>query len=289
MREFVIQPEEKKKGRSFQATCAALMTADLFNGDASSKMIRPIWAVFAGTDTELRPFIANLKLGRKAIMESDACSYSRRSNGDRFEFIRSVGFLTAVQREPEGCLVTLFHPTIFRLDPGLIDPDGLSFVTIVPRHWAEQQKIETKAAVDHVLKSKLPIEPDQLRALVPTAYLFAAYLDRRTRCPLIADGRFYLQLLCAALDAKLASLPGEYISRWRSNASGWGHNPSFGFNAESIESVGVLHAIAFGATHERFEEFLAEQVETYFRRVGARAKVGRRVTVEALEAANGAQ
>jgi hypothetical protein len=261
VKEYVIQPQEGKSGRSFVAACAAHVVATgLWDGGYSDSNIRPIWAMFAGSDNELRPFMANLRLGRKA---EPLGSYRRSSVGERFEFLRSTGFYMSWQREAEGSLVTMYHPELFRLDPGMVDPSGARFVLLVPTVWAESQQLDDAPALRHMSRFEQKLEPAALKALVPVAYLFAAYLDRRTRCPLIASGAFYLQLLCAALDAKLASLPGNN-TRYTPHYSEWGRNGQHGFAAEGLEDVGISHAISFSASHEALEAFLAEQVSLFF-------------------------
>ena len=271
MQTLVIQPQEGKKGRSFQANCVAIITANGLFDEANGKTIRPVWAMFAGSDNELRPFVANLKLGRKAQSES----YRRQGDDDRLEFLKTVGYYVAWQRETEGSLATLYHPDLFRLDPGMVDPKGVGFILLVPTDWAEQQKLKTEAAVEFVNVLGYPLDREALTTLVPTAYLFAAYLDRRTRCPLIADGHFYLQLLCAALDKGLASFPGSNIKYVYNSRHDWGHNSKHGFNVAlggydysrdefELSRINIRHAISFGASHADFEAFLAEQVSVYF-------------------------
>lgn len=279
MQDYVIQPQEEGKGRAFHATRVAIVTADeLFPEAQGASTIRPVWAMFAGTDLALRPFVANLKTGRKA--EKASINYrSRGGDGERLEFLRSVGYLTSWQREPEGCLVTVYHPELFRLDPGLVDPSGIRFVLMAPTDWSDAQRVDVASAVQHVKPFYPAVDEVLLTSLVPTAYLFAAYLDRRTRCPLVADGRFYLQLLVASLDCGLASLPGSSI-QYHSNRSEWGH-AKHGFDVEvgdsswhTLERVGIQHAISFSAEHEPFEAFLAEQVTRHFGAVrgGRRAR-----------------
>lgn len=264
MQDLVIQQADSKKGRVFGATQVALVTADgLFPEGASGETIRPVWAMFAGTEAELRPFVANLRTGRKAEKPSN---YSRRgSNSERIEFLKSVGYQVAWQREPEGCLVTLYHPELFRLDPGMVNPDGIDFVLLVPASWSTSQTLDPIEAVEHVQAINYTVGEDlNLEALVPTAHLFAAYLDRRTRCPIPADSRFYLQLLLSALTKRLASFPGDNF-RWSSyDRDAWGYNHRHGFNAQGLDTVGILHAISFQSLHEDFETFLAEEVRIFF-------------------------
>ncbi len=285
MQDLIIQPQEGKKGRSFRATCVAAVTADALFPEGGGATIRPVWAMFAGSDAELRPFAANLKLGRKA--ERDTQSYNRRGgDAERYEFLKSVGYNMAWQREPEGSLVTLYHPGLFRLDPGMVDPQGLNFVTLVPKEWAAHQKVDVQLPVEHVLRmGKSPITVKALEALVPTAYLYAAYLDRRTRCPLIADGRFYLQILIAGLAQGLTSLPGVDF-RWPSPKEDWGYHKTHGFVAYGLEHVGVLHALSTKSNHVSFETFLAEQVSLFFDYTGDFVPIAQRVDLSAFEECN---
>src|SRR5262245_47689445 len=273
MKRYVIQPKQEGKGRSFSATCGALITAyGVFPEGNDGKTIRPVWALFAGTEAELRSFAANLKSGRKA---EDPSKGGKGGDEARLEFVRKVGFQTYWQREEEGSLVTLYHPELFRLDPGRIDPAGINFVLLVPSDWSATQQVEVSAPVKHVRLLAPHVDEALLSSLVPTAYLFAAYLDRRTRCPLVADGRFYLQLLIAALDKGIASLPGTDVRRVSSYfREDWGRHAHHGFDIEIGEShehlglgtIGLQHAISVRAKHAEFEEFLAEQVVLFFQR-----------------------
>jgi hypothetical protein len=275
MRDLVIQPQNEKKGRAFHATCVALATANALLDESGSETIRPVWGVFAGSEAELKPFMANLRLGRKAEPWAN-----RHGNSQRVEFLKSVGYVVSYQRESEGAIATIYHPELFRLDPGMVDPGGLKFVMMVPDDWSARQSVDPVQAVKHVRTFKPSVDDDFLAALVPSAYLFAAYLDRRTRCPLIADGRFYLQLLCAALFTGMASFPGDSVRghAYHSHASEWGFHRRFGFNitvggidktfqGPTYRDVGLCQAIAFSASHEDFESFLAEQVSYFFERV----------------------
>jgi hypothetical protein len=230
MQEFTIQPETGKKGRSFSATCTALVVADTLWSAGAGDTIRPIWAQFIGTDSELRPFVTNLKLGRKA---EPTKQYGKTSNTERLEFVKSAQYQVAWQREPEGSIVTLFHPDLFRLDPGMVDPQGASFVMLVPRWWTDAQTLDPESA---------------------RASLFAAYLDRRTRCPLVNDVAFYVTLLAAAVDKGFARLPGDRDIKYARGT----------FQADGLEEAGIDSAIAFTAPHDELETFLAEQVGVFF-------------------------
>jgi hypothetical protein len=294
MEDYVIQPKEGSKGRSFSATCIGFATADSL-WESGGNTIRPTWAMFAGSETELRPFMANLRLGRKAELLKE--SHNRRGGDDkRLEFLKSAGYQITWQREAEGSIDTIFYPDLFRLDPGMVDPEGIKFVLLAPTDWSDAQQVDGTAAVRHVqamMKGPKLRERDYrleeraakldgayLSSLVPTAYLFAAYLDRRTRCPLVADGRFYLQLLLAALDGGFASLPGSKAG-YSGRSDSWGVHSGHRFNLQlsdshgrddGMEAIGLRHAISVLGTHEAFEAFLAEQVTLFFERVGGEFK-----------------
>lgn len=232
MQDFSIVPEAGKKGRSFSAKCTALVVADSLWASGSGDTMRPIWAQFVGSDAELRPFATNLKLGRKAEP-----SHGRSSACDRLEFLRSANFQHAWQREPEGTVLTVYHPELFRLDPGMVDPEGATFAMLVPRWWIAAQTVDGGADVAR-------------------ASLFAAYLDRRTRCPLVNDTAFYVQMLAAALEAGFARMPTDRSVKYSRGP----------LAAEGLEQAGVDSVITFSAPHTNLEEFLAEQVGEYFGR-----------------------
>ena len=263
-REYVIQTQKDQKGRSFRGVLATGIVANgLFDEGASGETIRPIWALFLGSEAELRPFMANLKVGRKAEPFGGS---SKKSDGERLEFLRSVGFQIAWQREPEGSMVTIYHPELFRLDPGMVDPAGIKFVLLVPPHWEAQQKVDREKALEHTARLGYTQGSD----LVEAAYLFAAYLDRRTRCPLVADGRFYLQLLLAALDQGMASFPGSGLQyQYGYHDHPWGYHKSHWLQAEGLQYIGNPKLISVKTSHEAFEIFLAEQVELYFQQVNS--------------------
>lgn len=262
MQDFVIQPQEGRKGRSFQGTAVAIVTASGLCEASGGSCCRPVWAMFAGPDASLRPFVTNLKLGRKA----DPIGKNMRNNSEeRIEFMKSVGYYVSWQKEPEGSLATIYHPDLFRVDPGMVDPDGIQFVLLVPSDWAEHQKVQIneEQALAHLKRVGLPTDKVPFRDLVVASYLMAAYLDRRTHCPLVADGLFYLQLMVAALDQGLASTPSDNL-RWGSTYREWGYQSHHGFRAAGLDSVGIRQAYSFLAKHEQFDKFLAEQVTLFF-------------------------
>lgn len=237
------------KGRSFQATMIASMTAPrLWEQGQAGNDERPVWAVLAGTDASLRAFVANLRLGKKA--EQHTNSYRRST--DRFEFLRSVKYRQLWSRQTEGTVVTIYHPDLFNMDPGMVDPQGVRFVCAPPTSWAADQNIDATPIIQHlrILGSKLTDE--EIVPLLPLAYLWAVYLDRRTRFPIIADGRFYVQLFLAALDVGLAMYP-DYRK----------------FTVRGLTEAGIVdRPVAFHASHDQVGDMLTTETTRYFTTVG---------------------
>ncbi len=277
MRECFISPaKDTSKGRTFRALCLATVEADgLWSGGYSAgDTIRPVWAMFCGSDGELRPFMANLQTGRKGEFPKGGFG---RKGGDKIEILKSAKFQAAWQKETEGSIATTFLPDLFRLDPGMVDPNGINFVLLPTVEWAKSQTLDVAPIIEHglrVLNMREWKRQIGLDVLVPIGYLFAAYLDRRTRCPLLADGRFYLQILLASLDQGLASLSCEAQRSsyyHREDPENWGKSPRLGFREIGTSDVGMLPGIAFSSNHSDIEKLLAEQA-TLFEKVTSGVK-----------------
>jgi hypothetical protein len=264
MREVVIAPQVEGKGRSFRAVLLASVEADLLwtGGQTGSDNLRPVWAMFAGSEQELRAFVANLTTGRKAIFPKNN-RYSRAKD-DQLEILKSAGYQTIWQRETEGAIATLYLPELFQMDPGMVDPMGIRFVLLPTMEWVQNQKLEMLPLIRHAKRVGYEISTERLKELAPISYLFCTYLDRRTRCPLVSDGRFYLQLMLACLNCGVASF---------STASGYpsynqdkifGAHPESDFHEAGTDKVGLVPGIVFRSDHPTFETLLAEQVSIYF-------------------------
>lgn len=262
MKDLVIEagvPKNRRrhhqpKGRSFRAHLLAYAEASALwqGGQTASDTVRPVWMMLAGTDNELRPFVANLQVGRKA--ESFARHYHRVD--DRFEVLKSSGFHFAWQRTDRGSVVTAYLPELFRLDPGMVDPDGAAFCILPAESWITPLSPEAR---DHLLKVVGPMDPQDLDAVLDLAPMFIAYLDRRTRCPIIRDQRFYAQVLHASLRGGLATLSCD-----RGHSQEWGRHGRLGYVEYGLETVGVRPGLAFRSDHESLERLLSEQVRIYY-------------------------
>jgi hypothetical protein len=264
MRDLVIAPPDGGKGRSFKAICLASIEAGALwrGGDHKLDVSRPVWAMFAGSEDEIRPFLANLMRGNRALVASRQNGYSRRrSNEGAVEFLRSAGYSVLWQRLEEGSVATIYLPDLFNFDPGMVDPFMIRFVLAPPATFLAEQKIDTVSAVRHAAKLGYPLTKEQLAALVPFAMLFCATLDRRTRYPIPMDPRFPLHLLLVCLNEGLASWPPPEQSY---QDRGFGQHRDFLFEVEGLAEVGIPHVLVFNAPHDRFKEVLAREVSLFF-------------------------
>lgn len=264
MRPVHIEPKSEGKGRTFHALMLASVEADLLWSGGQSDNMRPIWAMFAGSQQELRAFMANLATGRFAVVDRNGY---RSGKQDRIEFLRSARYQTIWQREDEGCVATMYLPDLFKLDPGMVNPAGVGFVLLPTQEWHARQSIDTAPLARHLERCGAAGTPEWAAEWGVTAHLFAAYLDRRTRCPLVADGRFYIQLMAACLQNGLASFAArDSFTHERS----FGVHPSHSYYETDITSVGFRRGLVFRASHEDFEKLLATEVERFFQLTGGR-------------------
>lgn len=218
--------------------------------------------MLAASEDELRPFVANLRCGRPAVFAGGG------RTEQKFECLKTAGYRWTMQRTTEGAVTTFFLPDLFCLDPGMVDPKGVGFVVLPPKEWLAEQDLPSSDAVAHVLRlgyerpgkyadDAYPESAEEhLAALTPVAALWCAYLDRRTRCPLIADTRWYLQVLVAALERGIAqqARARRYDRKYRAG----------GFHEHGVADVGLVAPVLCHCSHEVLEAFLAEQVATYF-------------------------
>lgn len=280
----LIIASETGKGRSFTAALLAYILADnLWQGGKHDENYRPAWMMIAASEHEATPFVENLRAGRRAVLADG--SKQRNNKPAIFECLRSAGYRFEAQRHPEGTVWQAYLPDLFRLDPGMVDPQGITFIVSPLRDTPEWHAATAPAvvapAVEHIRKigyfgpgkhdrwesydKGYPYPtPEQVRELAPLASFFAVYLARRTRAPLIPDPRFYLQLLIAMLREGAASL----TTRERyANDVYFGEHTKLGFVEEGIADVGLVPGVACKVKHDDLEAVLAEQVAIYVREV----------------------
>jgi hypothetical protein len=296
-------PKTPPKTREFRATLLGYIGANaLWPGGGTGDNIRPVYLGLAATEAAMRPFLANLRGGRRAIVQHyDPHPGWGRSPLGHVEVLKSAGYQVLEQRVaggPEGpvTLATLWLPDVCTLDPGMIDPTGVRFVALTPRWWIAGQAdllatdaAATAAILRHcralgLLGGARPgggarWTEAELLALVPQAVHAVAFLERRTSRPLVNEAAFSLQLYLAALESGLFSLahavdPGSRkLRRWPGSddpdpADGWAwarHKAHSGFFADGVAALGLAEPVACHCAHEALDSFLAEQAARYYR------------------------
>lgn len=284
--EYIIEPKTEK-GRAFRAFRLAAVTADgLWDVGSIDKHKRPVYATFATSEGEARPFLANLLTGRPAVPLTNS---SRGAAG--YEFLRSAGYRYFQDKGPAGTIVTVYLPDLFALDPGMVDPDGVKFVVLPPSAYlaGEAHSMPVGDMVTHARRLpwvrelnqrpgkddwrrdrwQEPLPVEYLRHLAPLSYLFALYLSNRSRAPIPPDGRFYFQLMLACLREGVATLPTEDRS-YHYESNKFGEKTAFKFTAAGLDVGGLGPAIAFSAKHNDVEGILAAECSTYFEMTGGK-------------------
>lgn len=275
MMQLTIEVQDKikdNKSRSFSAILLGYIAAPLWDGGTTdTNSIRPVYLSLTGTETSLRPFLANLKRGAKALMSDTKNGYVSRNDRTNIECLRSAGYETFWHRMSDGAaVVTLYLPEVFAVDPGMIDPDRCDFLSMPPLWWCEKQSRlladKTAEVIRHAAALGLtslaggkdrhiPIEKvytnEQIVELIPMAGHFAMMLDRRTRRPLINDMRFSLQIYIAAFYHGLASVPNG-SSKW-----------SGPFKTSGTDRLGFATGTLVRVTHAKLDAFLAQQIAIY--------------------------
>ena len=274
------------KTRSFSAVYLASLRCDPLweGGRADTKnVMRPVYLAVAGSEAALRPFLANLRLGRKAqIFNPARPAYNQEAAA--VALLKSVQYATAFLRHEAGTVAQIYLPELFMADPGMIDPDIVAFLSVTPEWWAARELERLQAdreqagrILDHARRAGLhgvpaarraagnrapgdPWTDEELLALVPEAARFAQFLDRRTRRPIPNDPAFYLQAYTRAFLYGLASRPhGD-----RYGARRWDEQPwAAGTGEFNMKRLGFRPAAVFRAAVEDVDTFLAGEVRHY--------------------------
>lgn len=242
---ITIEPKGDK-GRSFSAELLAHAEADALweSGGTSTNATRPVWAVLGGSELEMKAFMANLLTGRIA----------EQAKHTRFEFLRSVGWAHHTVKIGGGAVTTLYLPELFRIDPGMVDPDMVRFVVIPPKAWVESQCFDL-AEARSVFK-RLSGEPwvatdAEVHLRLAEGVLFLSYLDRRCRYPIP-----FAPALGAWLVMRFQSY--GYLSR---DGQSYGRDS---YRVTGAERVNALPGFAFSVGHEALGDVLSAEIQQWF-------------------------
>lgn len=244
---LTVESVNKDKGRSFSSILLASVVCDsLWSNSSPSNIVRPIYLSIAGSDNELRPFVANLKVGSKIYISN------RYGNQERFklEIMRSVDYQFSWQKIKDFSVVTIFQPELFKIDPGIVENDKISFC-ILPTN---DMLVEPNPDIIYYLTSKGYNEKDSIFA-AKIAPIFIAYLDRRTRCPLILDERFYPLLFLKCLNNDV-----PIVGRKTSNNMGYSRKAYIEYG---LDNVNLNDGVVMLSSNDLFEEVLSKTVKEF--------------------------
>jgi len=259
---IIISSEGSEKGRSFRAELLAYASADSLweiGSGADRDKIRPVFALLACAEAEASPFVANLRLGRKAKIWED-----NKPDRGEIEFLKSAKYEFKAQRHPEGVLVQAYQHDMIRFDLAMVDPEAVKFV-LLPS--ATDLAPVDASALAHVqkwaerLRGKRSDLPDYADIIViqKLCYLWAKQIFTRARGPIPKDARFFSQALAAMLDQG-----GATFAAPRYSSRGFGMHERFGFDTWGLERVGMGPGLCVSANHADVDALLAEQVEIYY-------------------------
>ncbi|HXU46618.1 MAG TPA: hypothetical protein VN783_13915 [Thermoanaerobaculia bacterium] len=164
----------RRKGREFSVYLLAYTVAER----GPSREIRPGWIGLFGSEAETRAVVSNLRAGRVA-----------GAGGETFSLPQRWPLRWTSQPVPGGLVTVAYLPSLFHLEPtGPPLGSSVRFDFAPPLWWIEAQADGLRADFGDDA-------PDAARAA-----LFAAFLDRRSPLPLLADLRFQLALFRALRD-----------------------------------------------------------------------------------------
>lgn len=245
-----ISTSETGKGRSFEFEVLGYVDCQRLH-PVSGNVRRPFFAVLAMSDAVVSPVRANILTGRQF---GETQTYSRTRKGQWFEFLKSHRWAWEPQKVAEGTLVTIYRPDLMLPDPGFVDPDTITFGAVIDHGWLaasaahEPLTPEMRQGLD-VIREKatndLGHSPSTFDAMVQHAPLLCAYLDRRTRVPLVPD-RVFQVLLCSKLVRHHALVE---LSGYRAN----------------IENIGMAAAYSLVCKQSDFEALAADVLRTYYK------------------------
>ena len=260
-----VESKEESKGRSFRGEVVCYASANGYwegGENAGRELIRPVYAVFACSDAEARPFTANLQCGNKAQVFSD---HGYQEKGTYWEFMRSAKYTYVQQKHSEGVFVQAYLHDLFRDDSAMVDPDEVKFILIPSIEWLapDDQRVNEHlrtcfSRVNWKERSCTAPSEAQIETIARSCHLWAKQIAVRTKLPIPNDARFFAQALAACL------LHG--VSTFSGSGSGW--SPPFGENGgfvtEGLDRFGLSIGIATKAKHEDIAKVFAENVELFF-------------------------
>jgi hypothetical protein len=298
-----------RKTRRFTGELLAVAMADPLWSGGKDGTIRPVWAMFAGSDQELPVFMANLKTGKKAEFTGTTRYTSRYGSANKVELLKSAGYHFAYQHiEQESGRVSVacvYLPDFFIFDPGMVDPERICFLSLAPRWWIDREGALLRAdterresVLEHArrLRITLPqhegntwtvrLSEKEVLDLSLQAALWAGALDKRTMKPLVPEPAFCLHLYLHALKEGLASFSRapDYYRADRDDPWDFARSTTqWAWHSRGLPQVGMTQeSVATYCTQTQLDDFLSRQIKEYFLLTGQTPRAPRAPLLESV-------
>ncbi len=233
---------------------------------SGDKLLRPVYMVIGGSKSECTTVIANLRSGERGSLiglEEEPTDYNLRGSS-KVELRKSAGYtidpqLMSVDLEtnqrPECHEVKIYD--LVREDLGMVDPDEAAFLSLPESSWIDGVSFDYDGVIEHMRSIGYPKEDEAfIRKITPLSPFFASRLAARSFAPVIADLRFFVQILAASLRAKFATMSAQVVG-----GSAWAYDKEAQYVEYGLADVGLLPGIAFRAKHTDIEKLFIEQVK----------------------------
>lgn len=250
---------EKSKGRSFTFSVLGAVQADPWWASGSGGVnLRPAFLAIGASEGEIRAVVANLRMGKEA--QFVGASPTRRDA--TLEFLKSHKHSLAFQRLRSGVVATFTAPDIFNVNPGMVEPSGIKFITMVtPKDlevpWDKDAAFATVCKYADQESAKAPYRYDAdvfwFKRFIPYAPYVIQQLDARSRAPLLADPSFYALLLYFMVREGMAGVSSA--DSWESRRVKGIMGSLYAYN---MESLGFAPPMGVRCSHEDFEALLAK-------------------------------
>lgn len=244
-RDLVIVTDKRrgkktKKSRTFRVHLLGYLTSPpgfpALPGD-SEKHDLPVWIAYTGSDAEVQAFTANFRVGRAAEIEEKGRPKHHRSVKNHLLVAKSAGHKWQIRRFDDATVALGYVPELFHLEPPPPSPDAThhDWIFCPPGWWLDK----AIAGLEERHGAQAP--------LFARATYFAAYLDRRSRLPILRDPEFHVRLYEAAKH-----------ERWTSSL------PDFSDEtAVLIDDLGFATLLGVHVTPKDLDEFLRRETESY--------------------------
>ncbi len=295
IRATTIKTLKNSKGHSVTVHLEGFIAAqDFYDDRANPDSARPVWAVFSGTEDNMRGFTANLiGLGIPARLHVDG----EEGEKGRIECPRSLGYKTSSFYDPEqrgAVALRVYLPAYAVTLAPLEEGEPIKFVKTTPTDWYQeqldwlrQQPEVSRAIVEHgerigiveggsskyqrsQLSLPIKLNSAELLELIPHAaevLELAMQVSHTTVIPTLA---FAVQLYLAALSEGLFSLPHTAKSKQKDVQSDpddrwfWARRRDMtSFECVGLNNIGFSHATLIGCARSQLDRLIDKQAMLY--------------------------